>query len=221
MKYISKQAQPQELIAWIHAKATDDQGLPLGWGYDDMPAAVRQAVKVSLIQEQGALCCYTGRRISANTSHIEHLKPQCECVDHEDTEYTNLLAAYPSSEPGTPRCSYGAHVKEDWYDAHLFVHPLRPDCEKRFRYRSSGKITPANPQDRGAEATIQRLGLNDPQIVQLRKAAIDSALYAEELTKTQAQRLLKELDRRDGDRNYREFCFVIKQACEKYIRVRQ
>lgn len=218
MKHILKRTQPQELIAWTRAKSTDDEGQDLAWGYNDMPADVRHAVKASLVQEQGNLCCYTGRRIFLETSHIEHLKPQSVCVGHEDTAYTNLLAAYPSSNPGTPRCPYGAHVKEDWYDPHLFIHPLRRDCEVRFRYRSSGKVVPADPKDRCAIETIEKLCLNNPQIVQMRKAAIEATVYRERLTKIQTKRLIAQLEQRDGHGKYREFCFVIKQACETYLK---
>jgi uncharacterized protein (TIGR02646 family) len=115
MKYISKQQQPRELIAWVRAKAQYEEAKHIHWTYDDMPSDVRQAVKTHLVQEQGGLCCYTGRRIKPETSHIEHMKPQVVCVGHEDTDYENLLAAHPAANAQS-RCPYGAHEKDDWYD---------------------------------------------------------------------------------------------------------
>ena len=217
MKYITKRSQPQELIAWTHAQ-TEDADQETKWTYKDMPSPVRGAVKDRLVQEQGGLCCYTGRRITARTSHIEHLKPQKVCINHEDTDYNNLLAAYPSSESNTPGCPYGAHKKAYWYEQDMFVHPRRRDYETRFRYRSDGKVVPANPNDAGAAKTIQKLGLDHTQLKDMRERAIYTAIYEESLTEPQAQRLLAEMDRRNGQGQFREFSFVIKQACEKYLK---
>ncbi|MEI8305596.1 MAG: retron system putative HNH endonuclease [Chloroflexales bacterium] len=218
MKYIEKQAQPQDLIAWVRERATDAEGTEREWGYDDMPAAVRRAVKASLVREQGGLCCYTGRRISLQGSHIEHLKPQSICTKHEDTEYDNLLAAHPSSDPGTPHCAYGAHARTNWYDLHQFVHPRRPDCEQRFRYRDDGRICAASQRDLGATETITRLHLDHREIQQMRKQVIYEALFAKELGEAQVRRLMAAMDERDGNGDFRPFCFVIKQACEKYLK---
>ncbi|NCC32396.1 retron system putative HNH endonuclease [Candidatus Chloroploca sp. Khr17] len=218
MKYIEKQAQPQALIAWVRAKATDVDGAERTWGYADMPADVRSEVKRSLVREQGGLCCYTGRRISLQGCHIEHLKPQSACTEHEDTEYDNLLAAHPSSDPGTPHCAYGAHARTNWYDQHQFVHPRRRDCEQRIRYRDNGRVTPHSQDDEGAAETIRRLRLDHSEIQQMRKQAIDEALFAKQLSEAQVRRLMTAMDERDSNGNFRPFCFVIKQACEKYLK---
>lgn len=218
MKYIEKQAQPPELIAWVRENATDVDGVERAWGYDDMTANVRRAVKASLLREQGGLCCYTGRRITSSTSHIEHLKPQCLCVGHEDTDFSNLLAAYPSSDSGTPHCAYGAHAREDWYDPHLFIHPRRRDCEQRFRYNLNGHIRPASQDDNATIETIKKLDLDHPELQKMRSESIFEALFAEDLSESQIRRLMTEVDRRDGNGNFRQFCFVIKQACEKYLK---
>lgn len=218
MKYIEKRPQPQELIAWVREQAIDRDGAARQWGYDDMPAPVRDATKACLLAEQGGLCCYTGRKISKEKSHIEHLKPQSCCIDHEDTNYHNLLAAYPSSDPYTPHCCYGAHARGNWYHDYHFVHPRRRDCEQRFRYRDNGTIAPEDPNDQGARETIDHLHLNHRELTLLRKASIDEALFAKELRSAQVERLRAEMDRRDDTGNYPEYCFVIKQACERYLR---
>jgi uncharacterized protein (TIGR02646 family) len=216
MKYIEKHPQPHELIAWARAKATDLDGEKRQWNYDDMPADVRKAVKENLVREQGGLCCYTGRRITPDTSHIEHKKPQALCVDHEDTDYANLLAAHPAADDPR-RCPYGAHEKGSWYNEHQFVHPLRRDCEQRFRYRDNGNVVAASTADRCAAETIKRLRLDHTELKLMRKGVIDE-LYAQKLGRAQARRLMEEMDQRDGNGNFRPFCFVIKQACAKYLK---
>jgi uncharacterized protein (TIGR02646 family) len=217
MKYIRKTAPPHLLIAWTRAKAEGKDSQNLQWGYADMQTEVRQAVKESLLHEQGWICCYTGRKISTASAHIEHLKPQSICIDHEDTDYSNLLAAYPA--PNSPnQCEYGAHARKNWFDPSLFVHPLRADCEQRFRYKTNGKIEPVNLADKGAQETIRRLRLDHAALKQMREEAIAESIFARPLSKIQAQRLLATIEQRDGNGNFRAFCFVIKQACEKYLK---
>jgi uncharacterized protein (TIGR02646 family) len=218
MKYIEKQAQPQELIEWVREKSTDFEGAQRQWGYGDMPSHVRAATKAGLLAEQGGLCCYTGRRIAPQSAHIEHLKPQSHCVGHEDTEYDNMLAAYPSSDSGTPHCAYGAHARENWYDHYKFVHPRRRDCEQRMRYKDDGRISAAAPDDGAAAETIRRLQLDHRELTEMRKQVIHEALFAEQLSEAQARRLMAAMDERDSRGNFRPFCFVIKQACAKYLK---
>lgn len=217
MKHIKKTSTPQLLIAWTRTKAENKDSQSLHWDYEDMPAGVRHAVKESLLREQGGLCCYTGRKISPTSSHIEHLKPQSCCINHEDTDYSNLLAAYPAPN-GVSECEYGAHARKNWFDLLLFVHPLRVDCEHRFRYKTNGKIDPTNPSDHGAQETIRRLCLDHPKLKEMRETAIQEALFEKPLTQVQAQRLMANIDQRDGNGNFRAFCFAIKQACEKYLK---
>lgn len=217
MKHIKKTVPPHSLIAWTRAKAENKDSQALSWGYNDMPAEVRQAVKESLLHEQGGLCCYTGMKISTTSSHLEHLKPQSCCVGHEDTDYANLLAAYPAPN-ASAECEYGAHARKNWFEPSLFIHPLRNDCEQRFRYKTNGKVEPANSSDTGAKETICRLKLDHNKLEQMREEAIYEAVFEKKLSKIQAQRLLATIDQRDGSGNFRAFCFAIKQACEKYLK---
>jgi uncharacterized protein (TIGR02646 family) len=151
-------------------------------------------------------------RITTKTSHIEHLKPQVICKNHEDTEYTNLMAAYPKGG-----CAFGARHKDHWYEPNLFVHPFRHDCEFRFRYRDSGEVVPANKDDARTIETIKRLNLNDKELIGKRKRAIEGALD-DDLTKGEVTQILKQMDSKGKDRMYYEFCFVVKQACERYLK---
>lgn len=217
MKRIKKNKPPKELIAWSHTKAVNTEGEKMNWGYDDMPAGLRQEVKLCLIKEQGALCCYTGRRISNESSHIEHLKPQEKCVNHEDTKYSNMLAAFPSAN-FSRKLTYGAHKKANWYDPILFIHPLRDDCERRFSYRDNGSIKAARSNDQAALETIKRLNLDDKELNTLRETAIYTTLYEDELSKGEVQKLYRAMDSLNAKGQLPEYCFAIKQACERYLK---
>ncbi len=217
MKRIIKKNPPPELQRWFRQQGG------LNCSYDDMPTSLKDLVKERLIEEQGALCCYTGKRVDKNSSHIEHLKPQSASrvnSDNDDVTYKNMLAAFPK-EPKTknaPPCPYGAKPRENWYDLTLFVHPLLPNCEQRFVFNTNGEIAPRNADDEGAKETIRVLRLNHEYLNEDRKEAIHEFLYADEISEAQAKRLREKVMHRDYTGRFKHFCFVLAQACDEYIR---
>lgn len=88
MKYIIKGVEPAEFVNWKNQANQD-------WvpSYADLRGHEKNVLHISLLTEQGCLCCYCGQRISDRTeSHIEHLIPQSVNKDLE-LEYTNLFAS--------------------------------------------------------------------------------------------------------------------------------
>jgi hypothetical protein len=71
MKHVVKQPEPIEFSEW-KAQANEN------WQptYAELRSDVKQAVKKSLMQEQGYLCCYCEQRLDETRSHIEHFQPQ-------------------------------------------------------------------------------------------------------------------------------------------------
>lgn len=172
MRRITKGAEPADLTAW----KAQNRALP-NYCYASLTAAHRLSIRTALVEEQKGLCAYTGRRIDVGSCHIEHLRPQSHCAVGEDVDYRNLVAGVPA--PNTPQLPYGAHKKADWptlADEHLFVSPLSAACPARFSFRLNGEVEARNPADNAAVETTKRLGLNDPELVKLRKAAIDATL---------------------------------------------
>ena len=216
MKYIQKGSTPQELRRWFEGQLLPD-GQRINCGYGDMPSDVRAVVKQRLLEEQGGLCCYTGMRVNSENSHIEHFKPQSACIEYEDVDYRNLLAAYHGI---SKRCQFGAHAKDDWYDENLLVSPLHQSCETKFRFKQSGEIAPSDNEDAAAVETIRRLRLDDQSLEENRQSAIDEALSPDNrrLRETQIRRLIEGLYSRNSDGNLPAFCFVIKDAAQDLLR---
>ena len=209
MKHIIKSSSP-ELHRWFNAQPIVD-GHRINVSYDDMP---KEAVKQSLLDEQGGLCCYTGIRIDEDNSHIEHLKPQSQCVDHEDVDYANLLAAYPSNE-----CPFGARAKGEWYDAQLLISPLDKRCESCFRFDLSGGIKPANENDPAVIETIRRLCLDHGSLTEMREKAIKNALFPRNHRRSEAQlhKITQSYCARNTRRQFPHFCFVIQQTAQELL----
>ena len=71
MKYIQKRQEPQIFSEW---KATQK---PVGnYHYKHFLNPERKAVHISLLSEQGYICCYCCKSVDQSNSHIEHLDPQ-------------------------------------------------------------------------------------------------------------------------------------------------
>lgn len=218
MKHISKKEQPHELRLWVNGQPVNEDGAHINCKYEDMPSEVKAVVKQNLLEEQGYLCCYTGIRITDERSHIEHLKPQSCCENYEDIDYGNLLAAFPGVHQ--PESLFGAHVKADWYDADLMVSPLTEACEKRFHFSLFGKIKPTNPADKAARETITRLGLDHDSLTDMRKQAIQTALFKSNQPrspKTLARIIQGYCEPNTYSHEMRPFCFVIQQAASDLL----
>lgn len=55
-------------------------------------------IRESLCREQGGLCAYCMRRITADSSHVEHIIPQSICKNGQDVAYDNMLAVCDGNE---------------------------------------------------------------------------------------------------------------------------
>ncbi len=219
MRQINKGAEPGVMTEWKAA----NRALP-NYCYASLSAAHRDKIRTALVAEQRGLCAYTGRRIENGTCHIEHLRPQCHCGPGEDVDYRNLVAGVPA--PNTPRLPYGAHKKDSWPpipDEYLFVSPLSGGCGARFAFNLTGEVAPAQAGDAAASETIERLGLNDRSLVQLRKAAIDATLQIRgrgpaSIDVGNARRRLRVLEQAEEQVGPLEpFSFVLVQALERQI----
>ncbi|MDK2408581.1 TIGR02646 family protein [Aphanizomenon sp. PH219] len=219
MKYINKSKPPRLIEVWFRKQPKGEDGYRLNCVYREMPK--KDTVKAKLLKEQGGLCCYTGIRIDKDSSHIEHFKPQTLCKkesNYEDIDYNNLLAAYPDKD--APRCEFGAHNKDDWYDEELLISPLHRQCETRFTFDEFGDIGAAQDDDTGAIQTIKNLRLDHSILQTLRLKAIEEVLYPDdqELSEAQLRRIVESnYSHKDKKGRYPEFCFVIEQVARKLL----
>lgn len=215
MRRVRKTHPPQSLRHWIAA----NRELP-NFNYDTLPSRVKADLKKQLLAEQGFICAYTGLGIVDTLSHIEHLKPQCECEPGEDVAYRNLLACFPR-DGGDTSYGYGSPIKGDWWNEDLFISPLMDECSRRFSFAWSGRVEPNPRSHRAAGETIRRLGLGSKSLVSLRRSAIKGffgfGMNQERISKQEARRLLSWIDNCNANGERRPFCFVFAQLLPKYI----
>jgi uncharacterized protein (TIGR02646 family) len=213
MKHIVKGAEPPELAAW-KAQWTGD-GPAAKW--DELSADVCRALKRALFADQGHICCYCGRRIVDNDSHIEHLVPRSPKTGVRALTFAweNLLASRQANLTRGDPVHCGTK-KGDWYDAALMVSPLIGGCEARFHYELDGRIRASSEADLAASTTIERLDLDGPRLTGLRKGALEGlfALLDHELTPEEYEKLMLAYRERDTAGRYEPFCFALIAALD-------
>ncbi len=216
MKYIKKGEEPESFKAWKALARTTPN-----WGYCYLQNPEKRELHEALIQEQGDICCYCGMRITRESSHIEHLKPQSSTDLDLSVEYTNLLASCQRErEPKKPiHCGV---AKDDWYDENLFVSPLNPDCTDFLIYTDDGQIMETDTPDKkdAALETMKRLCLNIPKLTAMRGEVIKNLLADIDLftlTDEEKQKLLQGFEQPDTNGRYEEFCSAIAFILKQYF----
>lgn len=218
MKYIAKKNEPELFHRWKNKK--NPNWLPT---WDNLDTDIKQSLHRSLIEEQGHICCYCGKRISEPDSHIEHLRPQSKYPDLS-LDYRNLLASCQgiSNQNGQKNikkipCHCG-HFKGNWFDENLMVSPLTKQCENRFRYLADGQIT---GEDKAATKTIEKLNLDVDLLRASRSKAIDAIIdNMDSLTSSDVDKLIQGFKNLNQNGYYTEFSMAIIYVLKKFINSR-
>ncbi|MEA5580340.1 retron system putative HNH endonuclease [Nodularia harveyana UHCC-0300] len=216
MKYIKKYQEPEQFSSW---KALENDDWKPRWD-DNFQAPEKPIVHDALLEEQGYICCYCGMGITRKNSHIEHLQPRSNYPDLA-LEYTNLIASCQGELKEQPRVPvHCGHKKKYWYDEHLMVSPLEINCADFFKYPASGEILPTDDLGKkaAAETTIEKLALNIRKLQNMRKEAIDAALFGiEDLTDEEIQQLAQGYEQMDSNGQYTPFCAAIIYLLKNYF----
>lgn len=167
MIYIKKSKEPPVLIQYKKKKYAH---------YEGMPREVRAAVKESLLAEQGYLCAYCMRRITADTMTIEHYNCQSQITEQEALDYRIMLAVCLGNR-GTQQQK--VKWKDMICDAHrmnlpLTVNPQKEDDIKWVKYNGFGEI--GSEHEKIHEDLTETLNLNCPamNLPGNRKRALDA-----------------------------------------------
>lgn len=212
---ISKSPQPAELLKY---KKTDPYAVYDGPGFSE----VKDAVRKSLLAEQGFLCAYCMGSIEDNPlkTKIEHWHSQKK-YPAETLEYKNLLAVcFGQGSIGETHCDSAKSRFDDTGRRDLHFNPSRPehDVERAFRYLGNGEISGDLP----ALEDIEVLNLNHKRLVNDRKAVLD-ALY-EILNLKPGQRTKAEIEtflsrwESIGDGRKKSYCGVAIDYLRKKLR---
>jgi uncharacterized protein (TIGR02646 family) len=158
--------------------------------YANLGTRERLRLKADLIEEQGRVCCYCGRRITLQDSHIEHFRPQSRYAG-ATLKYENLYAScIRETEAGTPL--HCGHAKRDRFDEDLCISPGDAGCERHFVFTLNGDVIPADKNDQKAGYMIRLLKLDDGSLRLQRREALN-AVFTPEFLETATEEELKRL----------------------------
>ncbi|MCW3108226.1 MAG: hypothetical protein JWQ09_2732 [Segetibacter sp.] len=223
MKRIIKEQEPASFIQFKQ----DNEKAGIQIRYDtNLGSEQRKPVKKALLKEQGYICAYTLKRISLDSCHIEHIKPEELCRQHmadgietvSDLDYTNMVACFPKEAPkGIPKEKYFGAIKKDdnWVNnGSDYVLPLQVNCESNFSYNKNGGVE--GTTDRGRN-TVSLLALDHVVLVYERKTAIENFIgKANPIKKAKTTQAILDIDKLFGER-YTEFCIPIKHALKEHL----
>jgi uncharacterized protein (TIGR02646 family) len=220
MKHVRKGGPPHTYIAWCNqVKGTVNED------YRCLQNPEKDILHLALLREQGWLCAYTMRRIDENSSHIEHIKPECICRVEQtgsDLNYSNLVTCFPRDGLRS-KYQYGAQQKGNWWGNNgvAFVSPLHVDCEARFCFDIDGNIN-AVKNHPAALTTIKVLKLDHPSLTEDRMRVISEFIYGktghDPLSKAKALQAIRNICNLNSAGIFYEFCVAIKDAIAEYVR---
>ncbi len=194
---INKNQEPNELLQYRQQTSTS---------FDAMDARVKSAVKNSLLEEQGCLCCYCMKRISETNMKVEHWHSQKQ-YPHEQLYYQNLLAACP----GRSEKKYHCDTKKGHDDLKFNPADKNHPIENYVKYSVDGEIQSLDTEFHEQLNTVlnlnaDRLKLNRKKVI----AAIWKALKKRSGVRTaqNIQNIINEWQSKDENGHLQEYCGV-------------
>ena len=162
MKHVMKGASSPVFESWKALTNTEWTAT-----YENLQNPEKRALHQTLLSEQGWVCCYCGRTIALQDSHIEHFRPQ-ERYANLALSYENLHAScIRETEPGMPL--HCGHAKDSDFDELLAISPLDPYCEARFLYTQEGSLIASDVADTQVNYMVELLQLDIPFLRNRRK----------------------------------------------------
>ena len=199
MRQITKTSPPQAFVDFCQTPDVI---------FRDLSGAPKRALRKRLLEDQGYICCYCGRRIEDNgDTKIEHILCQ---QNHGDLQldFSNMLASCDGGQNdrthptrGTPR--HEPHCDAKKGNDELPISPL-DNVEGILTYHIDGTV---KGQGKVGRELIRILGLDAKFLNSQRKNAIES--YNLLAPKDLEAELIALRTKKNG--KFEEFCFVLEQ----------
>ncbi len=205
MRHITKTTPPQEFVEYC---ATP------GVSYDNLSGTPKIKLRQRLLEDQGYICCYCGRRIE-NDKHtkIEHIKCQ---ENNKDLAlcFENMLASCDGGELDRekkvrPRHQVHCDAKKENED--IPISPLDETIEDYFMFFDDGTVK--GKGDIGKEL-VRILGLDTNYLTIQRRNAIENYRV---LPISDWRTEVERLKMKGSDGKYEEFCFVLQSYAELFV----
>ena len=222
MKKINKQESPQWFEDWKEkfelengkaAHYKDDFSTN-----DQEGAKRRRELREHLVDEQGRICCYCMKRISINSSHIEHFWPK-EIFRSRDLSYENLFASCNGENAFIVEEEHCGHRKQNWWREDM-IPPTDIEVEKVFKYSPNGKISSIRGRTTSniAQEMVHNFGLDSYHLERDRQQAIgESEVFDdEEYSEDEIRSFIEYYSSKDNG-TYVPYCKAIIDCLEEML----
>ncbi|MGK7938734.1 MAG: retron system putative HNH endonuclease [Crocosphaera sp.] len=126
-------------------------------------------LKISLLKEQGYICCYCLSKIEIDSMSIEHWFPRSK-FNVLETEYNNLFGCCKGGGPAKRVKKNRHYCDVAKGDKLISIYPIFPNFETLIMYRSNGEIYSDN---QAINKDLQEtLNLNISKLVDIRQQKI-------------------------------------------------
>jgi uncharacterized protein (TIGR02646 family) len=213
MKHVTKGASSPVFESWKALTNTEWTAT-----YENLQNPEKRALHQTLLSEQGWVCCYCGRAITLQDSHIEHFRPQ-ERYDNLALNFENLHAScIRETEPGMPL--HCGHAKDSDFDELLAISPLDPHCEARFLYTQEGYVIASDVADTQVDYMVELLQLDIPFLRNRRKDEVGRVfdpMFLATVTEGELRLLRDAYRRRDDAGRTQSFGHVLARFAEQRL----
>jgi uncharacterized protein (TIGR02646 family) len=214
MRYIKKGKEPQTLASFRNLMVRNFTP-----AFENLPAHVLEDIVLSLIQDQGWLCCYCMNEITHETARLVQFLPFKE----ESLNYPNLFLACNYSN-NLPPAQQHCYIKKGTELIPKYMSDER--CSDYFRYNTLGEILPSGtfrtvrkchdnyrkltPVQQAVLSAIEILNLNTERLKDQRKAILSqvATLFAR-ASKVQVQQAIEKFGTKDKTGKLKRFCEII------------
>lgn len=210
MRFVEKGEEPAGFARWKAMASPDWQP-----SYGQLQNPEKAELQTQLLEEQGWVCCYCGRSIDRDDSHIEHFRPQ-EKYPEQALAYQNLHAScMRQTNPGDPL--HCGHAKGAAFNENLHLSPLEQGCEQQFAYTLGGQVLPLTDS---AEYMNDLLKLDLVALRNRRKAVLNGifdAVFLADASLDELQRLQRAYQQRDASGSLPNFGHVVARFCQRLV----
>ena len=206
MRHIIKTSPPKEFLEYLKTP---------GVSFDGLSGEPKKALRQRLLEDQGYICCYCGRRINNDkNTRIEHIKSQ-KNYSELALDFNNMLASCDGGEEdreGRVEPKHKPHCDSKKENEDIPITPLDAEIESVLSFFEDGTVK--GKGEIGKEL-VRVLGLDDKFLNTERRNAIEQyELKAPENLESELTRLRQ----KDNGGCFDEFCFVLEQYVMDLIR---
>ena len=205
MRHIIKTSPPKEFLDYIKTPGVSFEGLS---------GEPKRALRQRLLEDQGYICCYCGRRIkNDNHTKIEHIKSQ-KNYSELALDFNNMLASCDGGKEdreGKVKPKHKPHCDSKKENGDIPITPLDVEIESVLSFFEDGTVK--GKGEIGREL-VRVLGLDAKFLNTERRNAIEQY---ELKVPCDLENELSRLRQKDNG-CFDEFCFVLEQYVMDLIR---